>query len=471
MTWVRLGLVALPVVTLVLTLYAVRPVARAVAPVRLATARAAVLTGAYGVASVEVLSALGWLTVAGVIGAWVVALVAAAAGAWWRRRRDGGLPPIGLRDRIRSFPRGERAIAAAVLALVGAELVLALASPPNTYDSQTYHLPRIEHWAFRGSVDLYPTGIHRQITYPPGAEFLLLHLRLMTGVDTLYNLLQWACGVLCVVLVTRLAAQLGVPRRGQLLAALVVASVPMVVLQSSSTQTDLVVAAWVTCVATLVLDGVGRTPLRRPDLPTVLLIGAAAGLVALTQGDRRAARRAAAGVVDACATAPWLAAVAGHRAAGRCRAADHRRGAGGVRAAVPADVRDVRQPVGSGARPRDAGDAAARSGQRAGQRVADRAHGARGARAAGQPVGRRPGGRRRTSARARSRRPAHHVLPDRRSPTSPGTRTRTRRRCPLQALLLLIGAGAAVIRGARPGETGGCWCTSVCSRSRWSRTR
>jgi hypothetical protein len=162
-------------------------------------------------------------------------------------------------------------------------LVLALVSPPNTYDSQTYHLPRIEQWAQRGSVDFFPTAIRRQITYPPGAEYLLLHLRLLTGTDALYNLLQWSAGLMCLVMVARLAAQLDVSRRGQLLAALVVGSVPMVVLQSSSTQTDLVVAAWVTCVATFVLDGVGRTPARLPGPGTMLLLGTATGLVAVTK--------------------------------------------------------------------------------------------------------------------------------------------------------------------------------------------
>jgi len=276
MTSARLGLAALPVVTFLLTLYSVRPVAPVTGSLRLAVARAAVLTGAFGVGSIEVLSAVGRLTPVAVSGAWVVALVAAGAAAWWRRRR-------GDDEWQRPVPStGERMLAVAVLVLVLLELVLALASPPNTYDSQTYHLPRIEHWARAGSVGFYPTGVHRQITYPPGAEFLLLHLRLLTGSDALFNLLQWSCGLLCLVLVTRIAAQLGVARRGQLLAALVVASVPMVVLQSSSTQTDLVVALWVACVVTLVLDGVGPAS-HRPDLPTVLLIGAATGLVAVTK--------------------------------------------------------------------------------------------------------------------------------------------------------------------------------------------
>jgi hypothetical protein len=290
MTPVRYGLVALPVVTFVLTVYAVRPVTPAVAPRRLAVARAAVLVGAFGVLTVELLSAAGWLTAAGVGAAWVVAVAAAGVGAWLRLRRSHGdahrTAPRTRRElfaRLAGLPRGEQVVLGALLVLVLAELVLALFSPPNTYDSQTYHLPRIEQWVQRGSVDLYPTGVRRQITYPPGAEFLLLHLRLLTGGDAAYNLLQWSAGVLCLLLVTRLAAQLGVARRGQLLAALVAGSVPMVVLQASSTQTDLAVAAWVACVATLAMDGVGREPLRRPDVVTVLLLGAATGLVALTK--------------------------------------------------------------------------------------------------------------------------------------------------------------------------------------------
>jgi hypothetical protein len=296
MTPVRFGLVALPIVTFLLTMYAVRPVTPARAPRRLAVARAAVLVGTFGMLTVEVLSALGWLTVAGIVAVWVAAVAGAGVGAWsrWRKSQGDGHSPapltrgardvvVEVRDRIRALPGVERVLLGAVVALVAAELLLALLSPPNTYDSQTYHLPRIEQWMQRGSVDLFPTGIRRQITYPPGAEFLLLHLRMLTGSDAAYNLLQWSAGVLCLLLVARLAAQLGAGRRGQLFAVLVAGSVPMVVLQASSTQTDLTVAAWVACVATLALDGVGRVPLRRPGPGTVLLLGAATGLVILTK--------------------------------------------------------------------------------------------------------------------------------------------------------------------------------------------
>ncbi len=285
MNTVRYGLVVLPLATLLLTWYAVRPIQPVVAPRRLAAARASVLVGAYGVGSVEALSALHRLTVGSVVAVWLLAVAGATAAALLRRRRSDQRQPLRVElGLVRpALGRVEWTVVGVLSALVGAELALALAAPPNTYDSQTYHLPRIESWVQQASVELFPTAIHRQITYPPGAEFLLLHLRLLTGGDAAYNLLQWSAGVLCLVLVTRLGAQFGLARRAQLLGALVAGSVPMVVLQSSSTQTDLTVAGWVVCVVTMALDGVGRQPLRRPDAVTVLFLAAAAGLVAVTK--------------------------------------------------------------------------------------------------------------------------------------------------------------------------------------------
>ena len=61
--------------------------------------------------------------------------------------------------------------------------------------------------------------------------------------------------MLCLLVVARITAQLGGGRRAQLLTAFVFATTPMVALQATSTQTDLVCAAWVACTADL---GLGR---------------------------------------------------------------------------------------------------------------------------------------------------------------------------------------------------------------------
>ncbi|OLE25233.1 MAG: hypothetical protein AUG44_16705, partial [Actinobacteria bacterium 13_1_20CM_3_71_11] len=152
-------------------------------------------------------------------------------------------------------------------------------SPPNNWDSQTYHLPKIEHWVAQHDVAFFATRIHRQVTLAPGAEYLLVHLRLLTGGEALYNLLQWSAGLGCALVASRIAGQLGGGRVAQLLTGFVVGTAPMVALESTSTQTDLVVAAWVACVATLVLDEL-RT---RTNLWSCFLIGAGTGLTALTK--------------------------------------------------------------------------------------------------------------------------------------------------------------------------------------------
>jgi hypothetical protein len=262
----------LPGLTLALVAYAVRPAA---GDLRLAAVRAAVIVGAVAAVLVEALSAVRALTPPVLAVFWLCALVPASGAAVIRYRRDGGRPAV---PRLK-LNRPEKILVLAVGGLMLAELLVALVSPPNNYDSQTYHLPKIEHWVVQRDVDFFPTRIHRQVTIAPGAEYLLLHLRLLTGGDGQYNLLQWCAGVGCVLAASRIAKQLGGDRRAQLITALVAGTTPILALEASSTQTDLVVAGWVACVATLVLD-----ELRRPtSVAAAALIGAATGLTALTK--------------------------------------------------------------------------------------------------------------------------------------------------------------------------------------------
>ncbi|WP_435206806.1 hypothetical protein [Micromonospora sp. bgisy143] len=302
----------------------------AVAPTRLAAVRAALLTGAYAVLVVEVLGALHALNRPAFVASWLLFLLAAATAVALRRRRDvpaagpaaatprpvpvgaavtaaagpdtpapaadhdlvGGRDAAptrtqGVRARLlaraaerwRTAGRAERLLVGGIGGLVLVELLIALLAEPNNFDSQTYHLPKVEHWVAQGDLDFWPTAIHRQVTIPPGAEYLLLHLRLLTGGDALHNLVQWAAGVLCLLVAARITAQLGGGRRAQLITAFVLASTPMVALQATSTQTDLVCAAWVACAATLALDGLRR----RTGWGTVLGLGAATGLTAVTK--------------------------------------------------------------------------------------------------------------------------------------------------------------------------------------------
>ncbi|MEN3304746.1 MAG: hypothetical protein V7603_948 [Micromonosporaceae bacterium] len=272
----------LPLLTYPLLGYAVHPARPVFAPVRLALVRAALILGGGAVVLVELLSAGHALTLGPLALAWSGALVLAAAAAVWRYRRDG-IRLAGIGERVagpwRDASRIERITVVALAGLLVAELVLALGYPPNNFDSQTYHLPKIEHWVAQHDVRFFATRIHRQLSIAPGAEYLLLHLRVLTGGDLFYNLLQWSAGVACAVLASRIAGQLGGSGRAQLLAAFVVGTTPIVALEATSTQTDLVVAGWVACVATLVLDQVRR----RTGPVDALLIGTAVGLTGLSK--------------------------------------------------------------------------------------------------------------------------------------------------------------------------------------------
>jgi hypothetical protein len=274
------ALVLAPPAAFLALIYALYPSRPSIAPLRLAVVRAAVATAAFAVLAVEVLGAMGWLTPPGLAAAWGVALAVSGALAAARRRHPQWTPGS---DRIRRFwrtaSRGERLMGVAIGTLLLVELVIALLAEPNNYDSQTYHLPKIERWAAQGSLEFWPTNVSRQVTIPPGAEYLMLHLRLFTGGDRLYDLLQWMAGVGCVLVVSRIAAQLGGSRRAQLIAAFLFATTPMVTLQATSTQTDLATAAWVTCVATIALDGLRA----RATVAAVLTLGAATGLTAVTK--------------------------------------------------------------------------------------------------------------------------------------------------------------------------------------------
>jgi len=133
-------------------------------------------------------------------------------------------------------------LAASTAAIAAVTITVALVAAPNNWDSLIYHLPRIEHWIQQGSLAHFPTSNVRQITSNPLAEMLILHFRLLAGNDQLDNLVQALAFVGSMTTSALVARRLGASRNGQILAALYTATLPMAVLQGSSTQNDLVVS-------------------------------------------------------------------------------------------------------------------------------------------------------------------------------------------------------------------------------------
>jgi hypothetical protein len=133
-------------------------------------------------------------------------------------------------------------LAASTAAIAAVTTTVALVAAPNNWDSLSYHLPRIEQWIQQGSLAHFRTSNIRQIASNPLAEMLILHFRLLAGSDRLDNLVQALAFVGSMTTSALVARRLGASRNGQILAALYIATLPIAVLQGSSTQNDLVVS-------------------------------------------------------------------------------------------------------------------------------------------------------------------------------------------------------------------------------------
>lgn len=123
--------------------------------------------------------------------------------------------------------------------------VISAVSPPHTYDSMTYHLARIANWIQAGNVGFYPTAILRQLYQPPLAEYAILHFHLLGSGDFFANFIEWFALVACAAVVSLIVRELGADVRTQALAAVIAVTLPTAVVQSSSTQNDLVVSVFV----------------------------------------------------------------------------------------------------------------------------------------------------------------------------------------------------------------------------------
>lgn len=201
---------------------------------------------AFIAASTEILSAFNCIDFAHLVGVWTLFCSACVVGLIFKKgpRFFGPL----LRPSQESV-----FLTAAIGFILAATLATALLYPPNNWDSMTYHMARVANWIDHHSVAFYPTGIERQNFSAPLAEFAILHLQVLSGSDLFANLEQWTCFTVLIALGGLIAAELSLNRREQLVTALIIATTPMLILQSTSTQNDLVVTSFVMAFALFML--------------------------------------------------------------------------------------------------------------------------------------------------------------------------------------------------------------------------
>lgn len=230
------------------------------------------------VVATEALSLPGWLRLPGVLAFWATATVL-ACWCWWRggarARRDALL--TGLRG-LGDAWAARRLELCGIAIVLGMVLLTGILSPPNNWESMAYRMMRVVMWMQQGSVDHYATPYMPQLYHPPLASFHILHLQILAGGDRFANLPEWLALAGCGIAASLIAKELkgGLPT--QVAAAVLAVTLPMGVMQGSSTQGNLLAAYWLLCFVLLLV-----WYLKTPALWRLAYCGLAAGFAVLAK--------------------------------------------------------------------------------------------------------------------------------------------------------------------------------------------
>ena len=247
---------------------------------RESTIKAAVAWGALATIMVELLSLPNLLTPSLLAAVWLgVDLVLVFVIARYVLVKRALPKREDLRLSIKHLGIANAGLITGVVAIIGLVGFVAIASAPNTWDAMTYHLPRVVHWLNNNSVAFYPTYITRQIHMPPGAEYLMLQMYALAGNDYLVSSVQWFSFVGCIIGVSLLARSLGAGTRGQVLAAVVCATISQGILYASAAKNDYVLAFWLVALLYFLFEYS-----TAPTMARAAWIGGALGLAVLTKG-------------------------------------------------------------------------------------------------------------------------------------------------------------------------------------------
>lgn len=133
--------------------------------------------------------------------------------------------------------------------------VLAFFTVPYNWDSMTYHLPRIEHWVQNQSISHYGTNILRQISSPVLAEFINLHVFILSGEkDIFLNFLQTCSFFTNAWLIYEMAVKLSCQKKYSKAAVLLFCSMPIAFGEALTTQVDHFAGMWLLIFAFIIID-------------------------------------------------------------------------------------------------------------------------------------------------------------------------------------------------------------------------
>lgn len=211
------------------------------------------------VAVVEVTSLLALISTPGLFCAWLFPIAALHLGIGKLQAQFDSTeitePPSSWRSlRQTDWTTEQKLLLFGTILTMLCLLAIAVLTPPTSWDSMTYHLPRILNWIQNGSVAHFATSDTRQVESGPFAAFAVMHLFLITNSDQIVNLVQWGAMALSLTGVSWLTGQAflflqpsaspAAIRTAKIWSSALGVSMPIGIVQSITTQTDYVVAFW-----------------------------------------------------------------------------------------------------------------------------------------------------------------------------------------------------------------------------------
>ncbi len=147
--------------------------------------------------------------------------------------------PVELVDLLKKHPL-YWALGAIIIGATLFNAFIAIKVPPNTNDAMIQHMSRVGYWLQHGSMAVWNTPLVLQTVYPPNAQLNILWTILFGGSDRFAPLIQWFAIPVSALSIYGLSIIIGWSRERSVLSALLWMTLPQIVLQSTSTQNDLV---------------------------------------------------------------------------------------------------------------------------------------------------------------------------------------------------------------------------------------
>lgn len=184
-----------------------------------------------------------------------------------------------LPEKIAALWKQDRLLVSASFIIFTLTFFVGLLYAPITYDSLSYHLPRIEFWIQHQNLAYYATQTDRNLYQPPLAEYMVLQFRIIDNADYFDFFVQWIFGLGSCVVTSLIASLVVSDKKTQLIAFFVTATIPMMILQSGTTQNDLIHAFFILAAFLhFLLD------IRQGRKTTIIGAGLAIGQAVLTKG-------------------------------------------------------------------------------------------------------------------------------------------------------------------------------------------